>query len=104
MDCSHEAPLPIEFSRQEYWSRFSFPSPGDLPNPGTEPVSPSFDSVDHNKLRKFLKRFKYQTPLPISSETCMQVKKQWLEHYMEWLTGFKFGKEYDKAVYSTWFI
>ena len=27
----------MEFSRQEYWSGFPFPSPGDLPNPGTEP-------------------------------------------------------------------
>ena len=27
------------YSRQEYWSGLPFPSPGDLPNPGTEPVS-----------------------------------------------------------------
>ena len=29
----------IEFSRPEYWSTKSFPSSGDLPNPGTEPRS-----------------------------------------------------------------
>ena len=29
------------FSRQEYWSGLPFPSPGDLPNPGTEPGSPA---------------------------------------------------------------
>ena len=29
----------MEFSRQEYWSGLPFPSPGDLPNPGIEPVS-----------------------------------------------------------------
>ena len=29
------------FSRQEYWSRLSFPPPGDLPVPGIEPVSPA---------------------------------------------------------------
>ena len=34
-----QAPLSIEFSWQEYWSGLSFPSPGDLPNPGTEPGS-----------------------------------------------------------------
>ena len=28
-----------EFSRQEYWSRWPFPSPGDLPDPGMEPRS-----------------------------------------------------------------
>ena len=29
------------FSRQEYWSRLPFPSPGDIPDPGIEPSSPS---------------------------------------------------------------
>ena len=40
MDCSCQAPLSMEFSRQEYWSVLPFPSPGDLPNPGFEPRSP----------------------------------------------------------------
>jgi len=31
----------MEFSRQEYWSGMSFPSPGDLPDPGTETRSPA---------------------------------------------------------------
>ena len=39
MDYSPQAPLSMEFSRQEYWSGFPFPSPGDLPNPGIEPGS-----------------------------------------------------------------
>ena len=36
-----QAPLSIGFSRQEYWSGLPFPSPGDLPNPGIEPGSPT---------------------------------------------------------------
>ena len=36
-----QAPLSMGFSRQEYWSRLSFPSPGDLPDPGIEPVPPT---------------------------------------------------------------
>ena len=32
------------FTRQEYWSRLPFPSPGDLPNPGIEPRSPTLQS------------------------------------------------------------
>ena len=35
-----QAPLSMEFSRQEYWSGLPFPSPGYLPNPGIEPASP----------------------------------------------------------------
>ena len=29
------------FTRQEYWSGFPYPPPGDLPDPGIEPVSPA---------------------------------------------------------------
>ena len=36
---AHRAPLSMRFSREEYWSGLPFPSPGDLPNPGVEPVS-----------------------------------------------------------------
>ena len=35
----HQAPLAMEFSRQEYWSRLSFSTPGDLPDPGIKPAS-----------------------------------------------------------------
>ena len=36
-----QAPLSMEFSRQEYWSGLPLPSPGDLPDPGIEPWSPT---------------------------------------------------------------
>ena len=36
-----QAPLSMEFSRQEYWSGLPFPSPGDLPHPGIELRSPA---------------------------------------------------------------
>ena len=38
---AHQTPPSMGFSRQEYWSGLPFPSPGDLPNPGIEPRSPS---------------------------------------------------------------
>ena len=41
---AHQAPMSMEFSRQEYWSGKPFPSPGDLPNPGTEPGSPTLQA------------------------------------------------------------
>ena len=34
----------MEFSRPEYWSEWPFPSPGDLPNPGIEPRSPTLQA------------------------------------------------------------
>ena len=39
-----QAPLSIGFSRQEYWSRLPFLSPGDLPNPGIELRSPTLQA------------------------------------------------------------
>ena len=36
---ARQAPLSMEFSRQEYWSGLPFPSPGDLPNPGIKTAS-----------------------------------------------------------------
>ena len=36
---AHQAPLSVGFSRQGYWSGLPFPPPGDLPDPGTEPMS-----------------------------------------------------------------
>ena len=36
---AHQAPLSMEFSRQEYWSGLPFPSPRDLPDPGIKPGS-----------------------------------------------------------------
>ena len=36
---NHQAPLSMGFFRQKYWSIFPFPSTGDLPHPGIEPIS-----------------------------------------------------------------
>ena len=44
----------------------------------------AFDCVDHNK---FFKRWEYETTLPASWETCMQVKNQQLEPNMKEQTG-----------------
>ena len=41
---AHQAPLSMEFFRQEYWSGLPFPPPGDLLNQGTEPRSPSLQA------------------------------------------------------------
>ena len=38
---AHQAPLPMEFSMQEYWNGLPFPSPGDLPDPRMESTSPA---------------------------------------------------------------
>ena len=44
MDCS-----PSGFSRQKYWSGLPCPPPGDLPNPGMEPVSPAYNVLNEGE-------------------------------------------------------
>ena len=58
---AHQAPPSLGLSRQEYWSGLPCPSPGGLPNPGIEPVSPlccalagSFSTTDHRGGRHLL--------------------------------------------------
>ena len=41
---AYKAPLSVEFSRHECWSGWPFPSPGDLPDPGIEPGSPTLQA------------------------------------------------------------
>ena len=47
-------PVSMGFCRQEYWSGLPFPSPGDLPNSGSEPRSPALqaDSLPTKPLGK----------------------------------------------------
>ena len=48
---------------------------------------------------KLFKRWEYQTTLPVSRKTCMQVKNPQLKPDMEQQTGSKLGKEYVKVIY-----
>ena len=47
---AHQAPLSMGFSRQEYWSGLPCPPPGDLPDPGTEPMSPVVPALQVDSL------------------------------------------------------
>ena len=50
---AHQAPLFMKFHRQEYRSGLPFPSPGDLPDPGIEPGSPTLQAVFYTVGRFF---------------------------------------------------
>ena len=41
---ARKVPLSMGFSRQECWRGLPFPSPGDLPDPGIEPMSPALQA------------------------------------------------------------
>ena len=47
---THQAPLSMGFSRQEYWTGFPYPPLGDLPNPGIKPKSPVSPALQADSL------------------------------------------------------
>ena len=49
---AHQAPPSMGFSRQEYWSGLPLPSPGDLPDPGIEPRSPTLQLDIHKEKQR----------------------------------------------------
>ena len=50
MECSLPGSLSMGLFRQEYWSVLLFPSLGDLPDPGIEPVSPVSSALQADSL------------------------------------------------------
>jgi hypothetical protein len=70
-----QAFLTMRFSRQKYWSVFSFPPPGDLPDPGFKPMSPAspalagkfFPGLPPGKPSQFGTQVMYQFPLFLAS-------------------------------------
>ena len=86
---AHQAPLSMGLYRQESWSGLPFPSPGDLPDPGIDPGSPTlqadalpseppFNSINFypNKFKKNLKNltifWRYQS-VELGKINCLQI-------------------------------
>ena len=87
---AYQAPPFMGFSRQEYWSGLPFPSPGDLPNLGIEPVSPTLQAdtllsespeKPLNILRYNIRKYYHQT---------IVVKEVWLEKIADHPQMFQF--------------
>ena len=79
-----QAPLSMEFSRQEYWSGLPCPPSGDLPNPWIEPTSPAAPALQGDslplshqgnpKLTKHSKQMNYQTDQNLETSEMGQSK------------------------------
>ena len=69
---AHQAPLSMGFSRQEYLSGLPFPSPGDLPNLGIKPRSPTLQAVSLPSEPPW----KPENSNPVSESHCTIVKSK----------------------------
>ena len=79
---AHQAPLSMEFSKQEYWSRVPFHPPGDLPDPGIEPVSLASPALAGGSLqigsgkKKTLQNVPNTVPIKCPPLTCAKESTQ----------------------------
>ena len=91
----HQAPLPMEFTRQEYWSGQPCPSPGDLTKPGMEPGSSTLqaDSLSSEPLGK-----PHVTGSCHGNQATKQGISFWSQHYTLFLSkrdlNTPIGKKY----------
>ena len=69
---ARQAPLSMGFSRQEYWSGLSFPPPGDLPDPGIEPVPPASPALQEDSLL-LSHPGSQRVPDPIATPVCFNI-------------------------------
>ena len=82
-----QAPLSMRFSRQEYLSRLPFSSPGDLPYPGIEPMSPVLQT-DSSRFqppgKSFFAYWPYENKMDSSVQLCLLVMSDFLRpHELE---------------------
>ena len=88
---AHRGPLSMEFARQDYWSGLPFPSPGDLPNPGSEPeslASPALAGI-------FFTTTPPGSPIHTTS---------WIPRGLLWIPrGLQSGKSRPQSFHSIWF-
>ena len=75
-----QAPLSMGFSRQQYWSGLPFPSPGDLPDPGSKPCLLHWQEyslpLSHFEVAKFT------TELIKNKESCVAMPKNWTKMHV----------------------
>ena len=87
---THQSPLSMGFSRQEYWNGLPFPSPGNLPNPGIQPTSPAlagrfFTTEPLRKPTDYLTYlFSFEKTLMLGK---IEGRSRRRQHRMRWLDG-----------------
>ena len=85
LNCSaHQAPLSVQFSRQEYRSGLPFPSPGDLPNPGTEPRSPALPQILYCLSHQGSPILFLWECISHSQRNNRMSRKHWLQYFCKW--------------------
>ena len=86
-----QAPLSMGFSKQEYWSGLPFPSPGDLPDPGTEPTSPTLAGGF----------FTTEPPGKSTGKGCQPINGVWLKQLLQ---SQKYSFSLNSRATELWYL
>ena len=70
---THQAPLSVEFSRQEYWSVLPCPPPGDLSDPGIEPTSLVSPAVQFSSVQSLSRVQLLATPWTVAHQASLSI-------------------------------
>ena len=89
------------FSRQEYWSGLPFPSPGDLPDPGIEPQSPTLEADALTSEPPG-----YYSAMKVIKQTYTLIKDGLIKTRVSFLpeTATKLDKMYERKVFKALLI
>ena len=87
---AYQAPLSMEFSRQEYWSGLPFPAPGDFPDPGITPGSPTLlaDTLPSEPPGKLMNALLLLLLLSYFSNVRLCATTETAAHQAPWSLGF----------------
>ena len=77
-----QAPLSMEFSRQQYWSWLPFPSPGDLPDSGIKPKCPALQA--DSLLSELPWKRTFKKIIIIIPSICFSLNSLRPQHCSEW--------------------
>ena len=105
-----QAPLSMGFPKQEYWSGLPFLSPGDLPNPGIEPVFPAllvvssipsgfFTSHQGNPEHAYILNAFSPAQIPITDQRGL-----WVALYIQDTNQHPFCKPHLGQNFNTWWV
>ena len=91
MDCTPQAPLSMEFSRQEYWSELPCPPTGDLPDLRIQPRSPALQAGSLPSEPPGKPKLYVTIKLKKKGKKLQYIKLQWLWSITERGTSFHFS-------------
>ena len=103
---TRQAPLSMGFPRHEYWSGLPFPPPGDLSDPGIEPVSPAlaggfFNTEPSGKLSMTWTNLFHSNYMAYGEYYTCFISKNWgIQRWRDFFVQMSWSKIWEKGIWT----